>query len=280
MARAVAQCGDDDWPFCNEGARGFLGTVCCQKGATCMTLAGNTSTLCCPAGEKCDHLNSIPCDASLQRQFQGQDPPQIWTSELDGSLPSCGSACCPFGYHCGVDSTCFLNDDQSKKPSQSDLTSATPHSTTSSTSTTDSTASTDVTATTDSSTDIAATTQTSTVIANASASSLDVQVASQSPTSSGEAGVSHAALSTPATIGVAVGAFGAVAIVGTLLFLWYRRIRKTNAAAQERLRQSVMGYAAVGQSEHRAEKQPDTSGFTRPSRRARELETNAVYELQ
>jgi hypothetical protein len=87
---------------------------CCRPTETCISLAGGTTVICCPEGNKCDKVQPITCDVSMQDPRKGLDLP-VKTTALDGTLPRCGSNCCPFGYRC-KDGECFMDDDQSLAP--------------------------------------------------------------------------------------------------------------------------------------------------------------------
>lgn len=84
---------------------------CCPSTSTCLTLASNTTLLCCPEGETCSVVATIPCN--IQNLNATANPSsQLHTTELSGTLPTCGSSCCPFGYSCSSDETCVINANQ------------------------------------------------------------------------------------------------------------------------------------------------------------------------
>ncbi|CAI7586673.1 unnamed protein product [Penicillium glandicola] len=77
--------------------------------STCISLDDASSSICCPAGEDCDYIMPITCD--IQQQNVTVYPESvIKTTRLGDSLPTCGDACCPFGYTCSGNSTCSLNE--------------------------------------------------------------------------------------------------------------------------------------------------------------------------
>ncbi|KAI0598557.1 hypothetical protein F4775DRAFT_554780 [Biscogniauxia sp. FL1348] len=110
-------CGEPGWPLCQQP--GLPNWFCCASNATCISLAGNTTALCCPNGENCAVVNVIPCDLTLQDPSAQQKPPEVQSSELRGPLPACRASCCPWGYSC-VDDYCQMNQDQSRAPHEDD----------------------------------------------------------------------------------------------------------------------------------------------------------------
>ncbi|KAF7558055.1 hypothetical protein G7046_g5910 [Stylonectria norvegica] len=83
---------------------------CCPGASTCLILASNTTAVCCPKGA-CAAIQPIVCDLKLQDVSKYPKAP-IHTVALDGSLPRCGSGCCPFGYVCNDDDQCSLDKHQ------------------------------------------------------------------------------------------------------------------------------------------------------------------------
>ncbi|XXG93907.1 hypothetical protein Hte_000157 [Hypoxylon texense] len=112
LSRADGTCAAESFTRCTQS--GLPDNFCCETGATCLVLAGGTTVLCCPEGSTCDKINAITCDITLQ-DAATNPAAEIKTTALDSVLETCGSQCCPFGYHC--DGTiCIKDDDQSKKP--------------------------------------------------------------------------------------------------------------------------------------------------------------------
>ncbi|KAI1504405.1 hypothetical protein F5X99DRAFT_38775 [Biscogniauxia marginata] len=101
-----------DFTKCSQA--GLPDNFCCRTGATCLVLAGETTVLCCPEGNKCDTISPITCNISLQDPVANPQA-EIKTSVLDVKLETCSTGCCPFGYHCN-DNDCVKDADQSKKP--------------------------------------------------------------------------------------------------------------------------------------------------------------------
>ncbi|KAL2123230.1 hypothetical protein VTJ04DRAFT_3685 [Mycothermus thermophilus] len=94
---------------------GFPDYFCCPAGQTCISLAGNTTLLCCPKGT-CEIIQPVPCDISLQ---DGERNPEavIKTTALGGTMKRCAGQCCPFGYSC-LDDECVKDKDQNAVPIQ------------------------------------------------------------------------------------------------------------------------------------------------------------------
>ncbi|KAJ6104714.1 hypothetical protein N7523_011034 [Penicillium sp. IBT 18751x] len=106
---------------------------CCSSSSTCISLDDATSAICCPSGASCDYISPIVCD--VQQQNAATYPKNsVKTTRLKDSLPTCGDACCPFGYTCQGNSTCALDKATSSTGSSSStstMTSSTPTSTSS-----------------------------------------------------------------------------------------------------------------------------------------------------
>jgi hypothetical protein len=92
----------------------FPTTYVCPPSTSCLALAANTTTLCCPIGSSCARIVPITCDIrALDVRGLPQSP--IHTLALDVDLPICGDGCCPFGYSCR-DGVCIINSDQTGHP--------------------------------------------------------------------------------------------------------------------------------------------------------------------
>lgn len=109
--RAAGTCASG---FSKCAQSGLPDNFCCESDATCIVLAANTTVLCCPKGSNCDTIGAITCDLTLQDPAKNPAA-EIKTTALNGVLTTCGTSCCPFGYHCdGVN--CVKDADQSKPP--------------------------------------------------------------------------------------------------------------------------------------------------------------------
>ncbi|KAJ5202085.1 uncharacterized protein N7498_006748 [Penicillium cinerascens] len=96
---------------------------CCASSSTCISLDDATSAICCPSGANCDYISPIVCD--IQQQNATAHPENsVKTSRLDDSLPTCGDACCPFGYTCQGNNTCALNKKTSSSATSTSSTSS------------------------------------------------------------------------------------------------------------------------------------------------------------
>jgi hypothetical protein len=129
----MSSCADPSLSQCNQA--GFPSNFCCKTGENCISLAGNTTILCCPDGNDCTLIVNISCNIALQNVSSNPDA-SVKTTFLSGSLPKCGDQCCPFGYACDQDGNCSKDSDQSQKPTllsvpSGDVTTTEPTSTTS-----------------------------------------------------------------------------------------------------------------------------------------------------
>ncbi|PSS03576.1 hypothetical protein BD289DRAFT_154594 [Coniella lustricola] len=115
LAIRSSTCGDSSYVQCGDS---FPSDFCCPSTSTCNSLAGGTTVLCCPIGSNCTQIESIPCELSLEDKSQ-HPAAVVMTTALTGTLESCGSQCCPFGYSCNSDNVCQEKSDQSAKPSTS-----------------------------------------------------------------------------------------------------------------------------------------------------------------
>ncbi|KAK2020238.1 hypothetical protein LZ32DRAFT_14265 [Colletotrichum eremochloae] len=106
-------CAAEGFSACGNG---LPGNFCCRTGTKCITLAGNTTVLCCPEGSTCDRISPITCNIDLQDPASHPDA-QIKTTALTGKLATCGvDKCCPFGYSCNKNQQCVMDSDQTKEP--------------------------------------------------------------------------------------------------------------------------------------------------------------------
>lgn len=85
---------------------------CCSPQTTCVSLASSTGALCCPNGQDCTFIKPIVCDIHQLNATAHPDNP-VKTTNLDGTLPACGTnTCCPFGYTC-QNNMCQIDKDTS-----------------------------------------------------------------------------------------------------------------------------------------------------------------------
>lgn len=108
------------------------GDFCCDAQHQCISLDSSSSALCCPKGLDCESIQPISCDVSLQDPVKTPNT-QVYTTKLSSKLPTCGNACCPFGYTCHTNQTtssCLIDLNTSSlassSSSQSTIATATP----------------------------------------------------------------------------------------------------------------------------------------------------------
>lgn len=95
--------------------------LCCPPQSKCISLAGDTTVLCCPDGRTCETISPIACDLELQDPEKHSTSP-IQTVVFDVKLKTCGNGmCCPYGYSCNDHDEsgtpqCHKDKDQSLKP--------------------------------------------------------------------------------------------------------------------------------------------------------------------
>lgn len=105
---------------CSGAPSGF----CCASTSTCLVLASNTTVLCCPQGSDCTLIQPITCDIQ-QQNITSHPNAVLLTTNLTGSLPTCGTGCCPYGYTCNGGNSCVVKADQGSAPSQTSTISST-----------------------------------------------------------------------------------------------------------------------------------------------------------
>ncbi|KAJ9645285.1 hypothetical protein H2199_003291 [Coniosporium tulheliwenetii] len=98
LRRQEDTCGGDvSLSLCSKD---LPSDFCCPSSSTCIRLnSTETSVICCPRGANCGFIRPINCDIQQQNATLHPTNP-IHTTELDRSLPTCGDACCPFGFAC------------------------------------------------------------------------------------------------------------------------------------------------------------------------------------
>lgn len=230
FSRDDSTCGDSSYLQCTNA--GLPSDFCCPSDQSCVALAGNTTALCCPKGSDCSEIEPIPCDLSLEDKSQHPEN-VVMTTALTGTLEQCGTKCCPFGYSCNGDGNCYMNEDQSTKPSTSSGSSTASATSTAATSTSGTPAST----TTAPSTIIPATsdaqgtaTSSSGASSAATASSGGDATSSSSPAASPSAGAPNAG----AVAGGIVGGIAGAVIVGMLLWFCIKKEMKRKEATKNK----------------------------------------------
>lgn len=222
LSRSSDTC-PSDYTQCGGG---LPSNFCCGNNDSCLSLADDTTVVCCPEGEDCDTIQPITCNIAGQNA-SAYPTASVHTTNLKGELPECGTnesgqqTCCPFGYGCSDDSKCVRTDSASSTGSLSvDTTSFTS------------------TLTISSSTGSA----TALVEATSTAAVPVVTPTSQPDDSNSSSGSSS---TKTRTIGIAAGsaAGGLACIGGILIFLWVRRRRRRKAEANHHPRQSISQFS-------------------------------------
>lgn len=96
---------------------GLPGNFCCPSSETCIVLASNTTALCCATAEDCEVISPITCNIQAQNVTAHPGQP-LMTTNLTGTLATCGTGCCPFGYSCSG-ASCVIDADQDSTTSAS-----------------------------------------------------------------------------------------------------------------------------------------------------------------
>ncbi|KAJ5492539.1 hypothetical protein N7539_001285 [Penicillium diatomitis] len=122
FTRSSGSC-PDSYNTCGDG---LPDNFCCPSTSTCISLDSGSSAICCPAGASCDYISPIVCNIGAQDASSHPKNP-IKTTNLNATLSTCGTACCPLGYTCQSGSLCALIKDTSHTATSkaSDTTSAT-----------------------------------------------------------------------------------------------------------------------------------------------------------
>ncbi|KAL4750428.1 hypothetical protein BDW72DRAFT_175910 [Aspergillus terricola var. indicus] len=110
--KRASSCPDSSRKCSNVG---MPENFCCSSSSTCIALDGGSSVICCPQGQDCSYIQPITCDVTKQNATLHPDN-VIKTTRLDDDLPTCGNACCPFGYTC-QGSFCAMDDTASSSDS-------------------------------------------------------------------------------------------------------------------------------------------------------------------
>jgi hypothetical protein len=184
---SINSCSVGGYSSCGNG---LPDNFCCPSSTTCLSVAANTTAICCPNGADCGAIKPIICNIDVQNATAFPQS-QIHTTNLDESLPSCGTnTCCPFGYQCNESMACELDQN--------------------STST------------------IQGSTTTSPASPQPTSQYTTASEPSPTPTSSATNGapfstVEYSGVESSNKAGIAVGStVGAVSIVGTLFYCWLR----------------------------------------------------------
>ncbi|KAL9035651.1 MAG: hypothetical protein Q9214_006482 [Letrouitia sp. 1 TL-2023] len=92
---------------------------CCPTGSTCTAFNDNKSVMCCPLGRDCKMIAPLTCDINAQNASLHPNNP-LHSTDLSGTLQTCGSNCCPKGFACS-NGQCLMQaaPQSSAKPSSS-----------------------------------------------------------------------------------------------------------------------------------------------------------------
>ena len=97
FGRANSQCATSGYSPCNLAD--LPGNFCCPSAQKCIAFNDNKSAICCPAGQDCKTIAPLSCDISKQNSTTSPAS-QLHSTDLTGTLQTCGSQCCPKGYSC------------------------------------------------------------------------------------------------------------------------------------------------------------------------------------
>ncbi|KAI9650162.1 hypothetical protein NHQ30_000175 [Ciborinia camelliae] len=103
-----ATCPESSYKQCTN--TGLPSDFCCPSTSTCISLAQNTTLLCCPNGGDCSTIQPITCDIT-QQNATAHPANTLKTTALTVTLETCGLNCCPFGYTC-KNGNCQINANQ------------------------------------------------------------------------------------------------------------------------------------------------------------------------
>ncbi len=95
----------------NPCGQGLPDNFCCPSTTKCLSLAANTTAVCCPVGSICHRIAPTTCQIQFMN-VSAYPAGTILTVDLTSELPTCGDGCCPFGYSC-LGGVCVVNADQS-----------------------------------------------------------------------------------------------------------------------------------------------------------------------
>lgn len=118
LPRAASSCSASNFQPCNQMPASF----CCPSGSTCQVFNNAASVVCCPSGQDCKTIAPITCDITQQNATLHPLNP-LHSTDLGGSLETCGSACCPKGFSC-QNQQCIIKASSSSSSAASSTTSS------------------------------------------------------------------------------------------------------------------------------------------------------------
>jgi len=86
----LQQCGGD-----------LPASFCCGQDTACTRVNSTIqSVICCPKGQDCSAIQTVPCDITQYNATLHPENQVHIADTKDVSLPKCGTSCCPLGYTC------------------------------------------------------------------------------------------------------------------------------------------------------------------------------------
>ena len=113
--RAGLTCANSSYTQCNKN--NLPGNFCCPPAHNCVAFNNDQSAICCESGKDCSTISSISCDISKQNATASPES-QLFTTNLQFTLPTCGDKCCPQGYAC-TGTQCALSNNSASAISSS-----------------------------------------------------------------------------------------------------------------------------------------------------------------
>ncbi len=95
--RDTTECATTGYSSCNIA--GIPANFCCPSNQQCIAFNSNKSAICCPTGQDCKTIAPLSCDITKQNATLSPAS-QLHSTDLTGTLATCGSQCCPKGYSC------------------------------------------------------------------------------------------------------------------------------------------------------------------------------------
>jgi len=104
FGRDSTECATTGYSPCNIA--GIPANFCCPSNQQCIAFNSDKSAICCPTGQDCKTIAPLSCDITKQNAILSPAS-QLHSTDLTGTLDTCGSQCCPKGYTC-QNSNCVL----------------------------------------------------------------------------------------------------------------------------------------------------------------------------
>lgn len=97
IGRDTTECATTGYSPCKIA--GIPSNFCCPSNQQCIAFNSNKSAICCPTGQDCKIIAPLSCDITKQNATLSPAS-QLHSTDLTGTLATCGSQCCPKGYTC------------------------------------------------------------------------------------------------------------------------------------------------------------------------------------